>query len=32
MTKVDSYKHEEKYKKWKEKVLITGVPDVTKVN
>ncbi|VVB79522.1 Phage integrase family protein [uncultured archaeon] len=30
--KIDPYNHEEKYKKWKEKVLIEGVPNISKKN
>ena len=30
--KVDPYKHEERYKKWKEKVLISGIEGISKEN
>ncbi|MCW8966800.1 MAG: hypothetical protein OQK82_08975, partial [Candidatus Pacearchaeota archaeon] len=30
--KIDPYKHEERYSKWKEEVLASGVPNVSKKN
>jgi len=30
--KIDPYKHEEKYKRWMEKVKVEGIPDISKEN
>ena len=30
--RIDPYKHEERYKKWKEKISVSGIPNISKIN
>ena len=30
--KIDPYNHEERYKKWKAQVVISGIPNISKKN